>query len=60
MGGGTENSIRFVYDTVHIAKSEKNLQRLIDTVPQQCKHFEMQITVQKTEVMAFSMEKQLP
>jgi len=48
------NNIRFADDTVLIAENEENLQKLLDAVQRHCKNFEMQINVQKTEVMVFS------
>ena len=58
MGGVNIYNIRFADDTVLIAKSEKNLQKLFDAVQKQCENFEMQINVQKTEVRVFSKKKQ--
>jgi len=54
------NNIRFADETVLIAESEENLQKLLDTVQKQCENFEMQINVEKAEVMVFSEKKQPP
>ena len=54
IGGVNINNFRFADDTVLIAESEKNLQKLLDAVQKQCENFEMQINVQKTEVIVFS------
>ena len=60
VGGVNINSIKFADNNVLIAKSEKNIQKLLGAVQKQCKNFEMQINVQKTEVVVFSKKKQLP
>ena len=60
IGGITIDSIRFADDTVLIAESEKNPQKLFDAVEKQCENFEMKVIMQKTEVMAFSRKKQPP
>ena len=60
IGGVNINNIRFADDTVLIAESEKSLQKLLDAVQKECENFEMQINVQKTEVMVFSKKKQPP
>ena len=41
VGGVNIYNIRFADDTVLIAKSEKNLQKLFDAVQKQCENFEM-------------------
>jgi len=45
--GVNTNSIRFVDDTVLIAKSERNLEKLIQAIQKQFEHLEMQIKTQK-------------
>ena len=51
---------RFADDTLLIAESEKNLQKLFNAIQKQCGNFEMKINVQKTEVMVFSKKQQPP
>ena len=60
VGGVSKNNIRFAVDTVLIAESENNLQKLLDAVQKQCENFEIEINVQKTEMMVLSKKKQPP
>ena len=57
IGGGNINTIRFAGDTVLTAESKKNLHKLLGAVQKQCENFEMEINVQKTEVIVFSKKK---
>ena len=54
IGGVSIDNILFADDTVLIAESQKNLQKLLDAVQKQCEISEMEINVQKAEVMVLA------
>ena len=46
--------------TVLTAESEKDLQKLLGAVKKQCENLEMEINVQKTEMMFFNKKRAPP
>ena len=54
VSGLSPTIIRYAYDTVLLAISERESQHLLDVVNVKCKQFDMQINAKKTEVMVIS------
>ena len=59
IGGVNINSIRFADDTVLIAESEKNLQKLLDTVQKQCENFEMHMQEKQPSKIKVGMNDEM-
>ena len=56
VNGMTINNIRFADDTVLLASTEGELQRLLDKINESCKAYGMELNAKKTKVMV--IEKQ--
>ena len=60
VGGRLINSIRYADDTVLIATSEEDLQKLLDTVIAESESFGLNLNAKKTFCMAISWQEKIP
>ena len=60
IGGVTINNLRYADDTVLLAESEKDLQRIVDVVKDKSERFGLLMNAKKTKTMVFSKHDNVP
>ena len=60
IGGRNINNLRYADDTVLLAETEKDLQKIVDQVKRESKSFGLLMNAKKTKTMAFSKSSNPP